>query len=402
MPSKASKKQTGQSNLYGRKMVQPYERSLGKKRRHRSIEEKLRKYETRAEGYEFVPALMHLLKRYVTRLPEKSRNEMDRRLAQALKSIPNARKTVEAAVKAHERIPMELKRRAFSPYYLTLDVARGIDVAEAAAITRRAQSFQNRPVSSLYHTIARAPSLVASLPPVVAQSPTAPDVPNARGCCCCCCCDDGGAHGEPLPPPPPPNQYELTFTKLYCVDESDPEWAGDDEPYVVFGAITEEMAEAGTAARVVATPVYEDVEDGSTRPSSGDENLRIFGFTGPRAINSSVLITGSCWEHDLGDVSDTTDAVRTALTAVATKAASAGGVAGWVIAGVAVVGIGVSYLVDLIGADDGIGGTLAMSLTEADADAQTAAVNPTILGPLHFDGGDDDGIYDVYLKLRRV
>ncbi len=186
------------------------------------------------------------------------------------------------------------------------------------------------------------------------------------------------------------------------MDESDPEWAGDDEPYVVFGAITEEMAEAGTAARAVATPVYEDVEDGSTRPSSGDENLRIFGFTGPRAINSSVLVTASCWEHDLGDVSDTTDAVRTALTAVATKAAAAGGVAGWVIAGVAVVGIGVSYLVDLIGGDDGIGTTNAISLTEGDADAQTASVNPAILGPLHFDGGDDDGIYDVYLKLRRV
>ena len=32
----------------------------------------------------------------------------------------------------------------------------------------------------------------------------------------------------------------------------------------------------------------------------------------------------------------------------------------------------------------------------------TAAVNPAIFAPLHFDGGDDDGIYDVYLKLRRV
>ena len=112
----------------------------------------------------------------------------------------------------------------------------------------------------------------------------------------------------------------------------------------MFGVITEEMAEAGTAAQAFHSPVYEDVDDGDTRPASGDENLRLFGFTGPRAINSSVLVTASCWENDLGDVSDTTDAVRTALTAVATKAAAAGGVAGWVIAGVAVVGIGVSYL----------------------------------------------------------
>ena len=186
------------------------------------------------------------------------------------------------------------------------------------------------------------------------------------------------------------------------MDESDPEWWGSDEPYIVFAAITEEMAESGTAAVAVHSPVYEDVDDGDTRPSSGDQNLRIFGFTGPRAIDSSVLVTGSCFEHDLGDVSDTTDKVRAALTAVATKAAAAGGVAGWIVAGVAVVGIGVSYLVDLIGADDAINSSIALSITEADADAKTAAVNPFFYAPLHFDGGDGDGIYDAYLKLRRV
>ena len=138
---------------------------------------------------------------------------------------------------------------------------------------------------------------------------------------------------RPDPPKPPPNQYELTFQKLYCVDESNPEWWGEDEPYVVFGVITEEMAESGTSAQAYATPVYEDVDDGDTRPGSGDEGLRLFGFTGPRAIASSVLVSATCFEHDLGDVSDTTDAVRAALTAVATKAAAAGGYVGWIVAG---------------------------------------------------------------------
>jgi hypothetical protein len=77
-------------------------------------------------------------------------------------------------------------------------------------------------------------------------------------------------------------------------------------------------------------------------------------------------------------------------------------VAGWIVAGVAVVGIGVTYLVDLIGADDSINSSIALSITEADADAKTAAVNPFLYTPLHFDGGDGDGIYDAYLKLRRV
>jgi hypothetical protein len=158
----------------------------------------------------------------------------------------------------------------------------------------------------------------------------------------------------------------------------------------------------GTPAHAVHTPVYSDVDDGDTRPGSGDEALRIFGVTGPRSIDSSVLITGSCFENDLGDPTDTTAAIRTALTSVATTAAGAGGVAGWVIAGAAVLAIGVTYIVDLVGADDGINGTLAISLTDADADARTASVNPAMLDPMHFDGGDDDGIYDAYLKLRRV
>jgi hypothetical protein len=358
------------------------ERDKGEKRHHRRIEEKLRKYEARGEGYEFVPALMHVLGRYVHGVPAEQQSDLDRRMAAALDEVPRARELLSQAVKVHEGIPPELKRRVFSPRYLNLDPQRAIDVEEAAGIVTRANLFKDR--------------LVRDLPELVAQFP--PEKDPKRGCCC----PDGGGGGGEHPPPPPPHQYELTFTKLYCVDESDPEWFGSDEPYAVFGVITEEMAESGTPANAVHTPVYEDVDDGDTRPSSGDENLRLFGFTGPRAIDSSVLVTATCFEHDLGDVSDTTDKVRSALTAVATKAASAGGVAGWVIAGVAVVGIGVSYLVDLIGADDQINGTRAFSMREVDADAATAAVNPAILPVLHFDGGDDDGIYDLYLKLRRV
>ncbi len=371
-----------QGSRYGRKAPADWEREKPGKRHRKSLEEKLRKYEVRAEGYEFVPSLMHTLARYVSDVPAESRTEHERRMARALDEIPEARKLVERAVETHREIPAELKRRAFSPKYLDLPIERAIDDVEVMEITERAAAFENRPVAALA-------TLAAARKPHKGEEG-------------CCCPPERPPKDPPAPPTRPPNQYELTFTKLYCVDESDPESWGSDEPYVVFAALTEEMAESGTAAVAVHSPVYEDVDDGDTRPGSGDENLRIFGFTGPRAIASSVLVTGSCFEHDLGDVSETTNAVRTALTAVATKAAAAGGPVGWVVAGVAVVGIGVSYLVDLIGADDSINGTLALTLTEADADAKTAAVNPFLFPPLHFDGGDGDGIYDAYLRLRRV
>jgi hypothetical protein len=372
--------------LFTRKMTRKYERTPGGNRLHRSIEEKLRKYEAKVGGYEYIPAMMHLVKRYVSDIPEDCKNEVDRRLARALDEISNGKRLLEIAVKKHEGIPLELKRRAFSPKYLTRQIEQGIEAAEISSILRTARTLRNKSIKALSATGA-----------------TRGKLPGDQSECCCCCCSAETSPDQPdAPPTAPPNQYELTFKKLYCVDESDPEWGGSDEPYVAFGIITETMAEAGNPAHGVHTPVYEDVDDGDTRPSSGDQNLRLFGFAGPRAIDSTVLITATCWEHDLGDVSEITDVVRTALTAAATKAAAAGGPVGWIAAGAAVIAIGVSYLIDLIGADDQISGTLSLSLSEAQADANTSAVNPFIFPPLHFDGGDDDGIYDVYLKLRRA
>ena len=383
MADKEEPKQTRQSGKERRRVEHPWprdEKQKSQKRPKRSMEEKLRAYENHAEGYEFIPALMHVLERYVSGAAKEGGNRLDERMARALDEA-KVRPLIERAVRANNAIPLELRRQAFSPRYLGLPVEVPITEDEAGAIVRRGSRLTNLSVTAI------DPGRLT------VRDPKDRD----KGCC-----PDDEPPRDPQPPKPPPNLYELTFAKLYCVDESNPEWWGDDEPYGVFGIITEEMAESGTAAVAVATPVYEDVEDGSTRPSGGDQNLRLFGFTGPRAIASSVLVTGTCFEHDLGDVSDSTDAVRAALTAVATKAAAAGGVAGWIVAGVAVVGIGVSYLVDLIGADDKINNSLALSITQTDADAKTAGVNPFIYPPLHFDGGDGDGIYDFYLKLRRA
>jgi hypothetical protein len=375
-----AEKKKDKKPLFGRKVTHRYERIKGKKRLRRCLAEKLHRYERHAEAHEFVPAVIHTVRRVLSGGGSESQwTSVEVRLAQALAKLPDAKKHLAAALKVHDELPRELKRRAFAGALLDRDLKQGIEASELAGILDRAVKQTNRAVVDLAF-----PGFVK-------------DHPKGGSCCC-----DGEQNPPPPPPGPPPNPYELTFTKLYCVDESDPEWFGSDEPYVVFGVITEEMAEAGTAAFATHTPVYEDVDDGDTRPSSGDENLRLFGFTGPRAIDSSFLMTGTCFENDLGDPSDTTAKVRTALTTIATTAAGAGGVAGWVVAGVAVLGIGVSYLVDLIGADDQIGSSLALSFTEAEADARTAAVNPVILDPLHFDGGDDDGIYDVYLKLRRA
>jgi hypothetical protein len=215
---------------YGRKAHAQWKREKPGKRHRRGLEEKLRKYEVRAEGYEFVPALMHTLARYTAKAPEKSRTDLERRMTHALDEIPEARQLVERAVEIHNKIPSELKRRAFSPRYLDLPLERSIDDAEAAQIIERAAIFENRPVAAL------------------AAVSGAGRGHTETGCCCP---PERPPRDPQTPPTHPPNQYELTFTKLYCVDESDPEWWGSDEPYVVFAALTEEMAESGTAAVAV-------------------------------------------------------------------------------------------------------------------------------------------------------
>jgi hypothetical protein len=349
----------------------------GKKRPPKTLEQRLAKYQLDATGYEFIPALMHEIRRLLS--TRKASTPADEHFLAALRGIKGGREFLKTALERHEKLPYELKQRIFSPRYLNLPADHAIGEEELSAIVERGARARGHNIFAASRIYARKPA--------------------SHGCCCCC--DDDHPNGD-TPPQPKPNQYELSFAKLYCVDESDPEWGGSDEPYTVFAVITEAMAEGGTAAVGFHSPVYEDVDDGDTRPSSGDENLRLFGFAGPRAIDSNVLATATCFEHDLGDVSDTTDKIRAALTAVATKAAAAGGVVGWIVAGAAVIAIGVSYLVDLIGADDQIGGTKSITLNQAQADSNTNGSNPFFFPALRFDGGDDDGIYDAYVKLRRT
>ena len=89
----------------------------------------------------------------------------------------------------------------------------------------------------------------------------------------------------------------------------------------MFAATTEAMVEAGTPAWGVNTDVYEDVDDGDRRPSSGDEGLMIYGKVAAKPIDSPFMIAATCMEHDNGSPSDVSAGLRASLTTVATTAA---------------------------------------------------------------------------------
>lgn len=343
------KRELEEKTISSRRVVERgYEIERGKKRLHRTIDEKLGKYEVRTEGYEFIPAMMHLFKRYCADLPENKRNELDVNMAKALDAIPEARKILEKAVVRHDAIPREQKERMFSTKYLDLKIEQAIEIAQMTDIIK------------------------ASGPTVLTP---ALQIPTYK--------------------------YEIDFAYLYCVDESDPEWLGEDEPYVVFGVMTEKMAEMGSAW-AFDTPVYEDVNDGDRRPKSGYENLRLYGDTGPMAIDSPVLITATCFEHDVDDVKETVNNIRSMLIAVAAAGASSKSKYGILVAVVAGFGYLSTYLFKDHMRDDRIGDPIALTLTEAEADTLTCSSNPVFLNPLYFNGGDDYGRYKVYLRLTNT
>jgi hypothetical protein len=335
---------------------------------HNSPEERLRRFEMKAKGHEFIPALMHTLGRVLS--GKACETATEERLLAAMKELRDDASFLVTSLKAYEKLDLDLRARAFSARYMTLSPDRPIDDTEFSSILVRANQLQGSTRGVL----------------------------SSKGGDCCCCCDGGST--DPQPPVERDN-YALRYSHLYCVDESNPEFAGSDEPYVVFATITEAMALAGTPALSGRSPVYADVDDGDRRPSNGEENIILYGPVAPRPIDTPFLTAATCFEHDAGDADEMMKGLRSSLTTIATTAAGIGGPAGWIVAGAAGVGVAITFLVDLWADDDQIDDVQTVAFTEAQANAETSTVNPVVLPPLHFDGGSDDGIYDVYLKLER-
>ncbi|MGH2402735.1 MAG: hypothetical protein ACRDE6_08470, partial [Candidatus Limnocylindria bacterium] len=192
----------GRADKDRRQVTQPWDREKkqkSQKRPRRTMEEKLRRYESHAEGYEFIPALMHTLQRVVEGPRKGTETAEEQRLAQALKDA-KATDLIARAVRAHNEIPLELRRRAFSPKLLTRSLDEPITEEETATIVQRAATLVNLNVDAI------TPGRLAA-------------DPKGRGKCCC---PEAEPPRDPEPPKPPPNKYELTFAKLYCVDESNP------------------------------------------------------------------------------------------------------------------------------------------------------------------------------------
>ena len=101
--------------------------------------------------------------------------------------------------------------------------------------------------------------------------------------------------------------FKIEATKLYAGDESGYDWAGSDEPMVVFTSAT-----ANGAPYTSATPEFGDVDSGDTRSLN---NLCVIasctnGFTQP------IALTMQLFEIDQGNPDEVKEHVEQAATAI--------------------------------------------------------------------------------------
>ena len=293
--------------------------------------------QTEPGSTELAGVLTQLLRRYAADLPAGQLNDVDRAVARGLDQIPDAR-----------RIAARMTRRVLDGRGRS-----GVQVLAPAAVQPLDRAVDLDEVRSVFD---RFPTQ-----PVAAAVTT--------------------------------NRYELRFSHLVCRDETNPEFFGSDEIYVVFGWTTQEMATQGQPARTVRTPIYEDIDDGDRRPGSGSQNLRVFG---PQSMGGGVAFTATCFEHDLGDAAETMKDVSVALTSAAAVAV----LLGPIVAKVVAIGAAVTGFLAEIGKDDQIGPTATLPLTQADADARTAT-SPSVMLPF-LEHKQGDGHYQSFLQLRRV
>lgn len=100
-----------------------------------------------------------------------------------------------------------------------------------------------------------------------------------------------------------PYSYRVTFQDITCLDESDPEWAGDDE------IVTRWAIEADDTVFTKGTGAYSGFSDGVVRGYQGDDRL-VFPGNGAGEVRRHLTLATQLWEWDAGDAEDWNTALQ--------------------------------------------------------------------------------------------
>ena len=182
-----------------------------------------------------------------------------------------------------------------------------------------------------------------------------------------------------------PFQYRVEFQKMICVDESDPEWWGDDE------IVTKWVIACDDKAWTKGTGEYTGFSD-NTQKDYKDSDKVVFPIDGPGAVRKDLTIGTALFEWDEGDAK----AWSEALGAVA-DIAKAIPYGNWISAALKVFG----KLVSWFGGDPDPLGQNTRHWTAADLRDGCNATG-SFGGALEFVNGDDVGSYRLLYTIYRV
>jgi hypothetical protein len=187
--------------------------------------------------------------------------------------------------------------------------------------------------------------------------------------------------------------YQMVYERIRCIDETDPEWPGDDE-IVTLWAINADP----NYTWIKQTGEYTDFSDGVSRDYDAIHRS-VFNPEGhAQAVNRYLATATTLWEWDAGDASQAGEALSLAGDVVLGVGTAIGG---WG----AVVGVVADIVLDVVGAlvvlfggDPDFLGTHTAAWGAADLQLATAGTNSTA-GTLTFTGSN--GKYEVDYRVIR-
>lgn len=111
-----------------------------------------------------------------------------------------------------------------------------------------------------------------------------------------------GRIGGAVPPPPPAvinKGLEFRIHQVKCVDETNPEWPGDDE--IAMGAVA--VADNGSTSKINEFMVRDDFDDGETKIYNPPRLLKTFSLTNVSYPADFMMVLAMA-EKDNGGLSD--------------------------------------------------------------------------------------------------
>ena len=185
-----------------------------------------------------------------------------------------------------------------------------------------------------------------------------------------------------------PYRYEVEFMKMKCIDESDPEWCGDDE------LVTRWVIACDEEAWSKGTPEYSGFSDNTEETYTTSDRHVFLPDDGAGEVRDGLIIGTLLLEWDAGDAKAYSEAID-AFADIA-KAIPVAGT--WVSYAL----MAISKLISWFGGDPDTLGEKTLAWKTVDLWANTNNSLNSFTGTLDFLNDDDTGSYRLTYKVSRV